>query len=497
MRSLIVLVSWLVLLSIARVASHGDASTGLLCIDDNEECADQEQECDNSAEFLRVCRKTCLVCSDETLHQNAGLGRLPEEISLGVLTAMRQTNLYYAELKRNQSKYALVLPCADQTDMCAFWSMQGHCTEQDYEDYMTKQCRLSCRLCHSDLARATAFLHFLTGDLSQAYYQDRNSEQDERNVVTSRRQSLAFLLRILGMDPAYIGGNEPIQENWLLTLHDRLHALIPDALLRLYESPSSTVSDDDYRLLASLHGVVGKQLQEKEAVLASILVPYRSRGYSVAVLQDLDHLITRPIQLTVGFAVPNQEAMSVLGRIGPILQMGAGTGYWTALLELQSPPIDIVAYDIAPPGQELEEENAFFDIAYTQNIRQGSCVDTLRQIPMLARERTLLMIWPNDPDPIDNPQFCQGGDCHGSQGVWDADCLEMYVQNGGKRVVYVGERESNLRGNSRDSGISSTRGFQMVLSKSFKLIETIPLPNWWLNEDDLTVWEALSSNDEL
>jgi len=61
--------------------------------------------------------KTCLVCHDETLAQNEGIGQFPEEISLRVLQVLRRTNRYYQAL--NRPDYTLA-SCNDQSDMCAF-----------------------------------------------------------------------------------------------------------------------------------------------------------------------------------------------------------------------------------------------------------------------------------------------------------------------------------------------------------------------------------------
>jgi hypothetical protein len=66
-------------------------------------------------------------------------------------------------------------------------------------------------------------------------------------------------------------------------------------------------------------------------------------------------------------------------------------------------------------------------------------MDVFEHDEEFAEEYTLLMIWPNNPGPVDNQQFCQGN-CHGSQAVWDWDCLcWAYLLAGGQRVVDVGE----------------------------------------------------------
>jgi hypothetical protein len=66
--------------------------------------------------------------------------------------------------------------------------------------------------------------------------------------------------------------------------------------------------------------------------------------------------------------------------------------------------------------------NQFFDASYIDDIKEGGCVESMT--PELARDRALLLIWPNDADPIDNRNFCQDDACQGSQAIWDVECLE-------------------------------------------------------------------------
>lgn len=46
------------------------------------------------------------------------------------------------------------------------------------------------------------------------------------------------------------------------------------------------------------------------------------------------------------YVVPTDDLLRVLGRYQPIVELGAGTGYWARLLRDRG--IDIVAYDIRP-----------------------------------------------------------------------------------------------------------------------------------------------------
>jgi hypothetical protein len=68
----------------------------------------------------------------------------------------------------------------------------------------------------------------------------------------------------------------------------------------------------------------------------------------VSLLQTMDTLVMQSIDLTVGFAIPNYAAIQAIRECGKIVQMGAGTGYWAGLL--QQAGVDIVTYDLHPPG---------------------------------------------------------------------------------------------------------------------------------------------------
>ena len=453
-------------------ASESDAAASCDCFDDDTSlCSERHLECDSDPSYMLLhCRNTCNVCHENTLSQNAGFGKVPLEVTIQVLAVARQTNRYYESL--DFPDYALI-SCNDQSDMCAFWKFQGQCTSVDYREYMERECPLTCQ--HCELVKARAFVKFLLQDLQETY----NTHSDD--LLASRKALLSLLMSTLGMDAKLIG--KPLEfrgVNWANELHIRLHNVIPDALLRLYNSLDGPINDKDLTLLKQLHGFPPDT--SREVVLTNTLVQYRSRGYIVSIMQAMDHLITRPIQLLIGFAVPNDAAIKRLEKLPPLLQMGAGSGYWAGILRQDD--VNILTYDLDPPSTG---NNEFFDAAYIDDIKKGACVESMT--PELARGRTLLLIWPNDPDPIDNREFCQDDACQGSQAIWDIDCLEAFIRAGGRHVVYVGERAAAISGDGSDSGLSATRSFQERLESDFVLIDTIKIPNWWLNEDDMTIWE--------
>ncbi len=50
------------------------------------------------------------------------------------------------------------------------------------------------------------------------------------------------------------------------------------------------------------------------------------------------------------YVVPDDRALSVLAALGPLVEIGAGTGYWA--YRLRALGVDIAAFDLAPPDGE-------------------------------------------------------------------------------------------------------------------------------------------------
>ncbi|KAJ0389913.1 hypothetical protein ATCC90586_010335 [Pythium insidiosum] len=50
------------------------------------------------------------------------------------------------------------------------------------------------------------------------------------------------------------------------------------------------------------------------------------------------------VAMKYAWAIPDERALRIIKHFGPIVEMGAGTGYWGRLLELRG--VDIVCYDL-------------------------------------------------------------------------------------------------------------------------------------------------------
>ena len=87
------------------------------------------------------------------------------------------------------------------------------------------------------------------------------------------------------------------------------------------------------------------------------------RGIRVPVASErIRTYVVEPLTRSVGFGVPNEAALALVAKYGPLVEVGAGTGYWAALLRARG--VDVDAYDVQPPTDEMN--NDFFFQTYTR-----------------------------------------------------------------------------------------------------------------------------------
>ncbi|MGI8608936.1 MAG: hypothetical protein ACR2MY_06870 [Candidatus Dormibacteria bacterium] len=109
------------------------------------------------------------------------------------------------------------------------------------------------------------------------------------------------------------------------------------------------------------------------------------------------------------YVVPDPLLLAVVRRYSPIVEIGAGTGYWAYLLRLAG--ADVVAYDQHPPGECL---NRYHPDAVTWSaVLEGDAAALAAHT-----DRALFICWP--------PAFSSLG-----------EVLFFYR---GEVVIYVGDR---------------------------------------------------------
>lgn len=322
-----------------------------------------------------------------------------------------------------------------------------------------------------------------------------NDKENFRGRYAQELRVLTALMRSVGLDVSLLTRRTLSSDgNWLAELHRLTMALIPDPFLKMYCDTEPT--EDEIMLFSVLadaedrkKAMVDTQYTrtwDQNLLRRLVMHPFRHRGeLSKTCASDMHKMIFEPVQHAIGYAVPNDAALEVLAAHAPLVEVGAGTGYWAAVLQQRG--VDILAYDAEPPSADMSN-NFFYDFAFT-DVLKGAGATIFGQQPELAK-RALVLVWPNNADAMDNPEFAEVG-----HPVWDADCLEQYIAAGGTTVIYVGERESQIAvvaGACSDSGITGSRRFQAMLAKYFTLVQEVAIPRWVTAADDLTVWSRKS-----
>lgn len=146
------------------------------------------------------------------------------------------------------------------------------------------------------------------------------------------------------------------------------------------------------------------------------------------------------------WAVPTPAAVRAIAARGPVVELGAGTGYWAALIEAAGG--DVAAYDA-----DVTDENPYTNGETWFEVRPGG-VESLEG----HQDRTLFLCWPPRLDPF------------------AFDALAAYE---GDTVCYVGEGWG---------GCTATHEFHELLHREFTYIQRVELPIWLNCTDDLSIW---------
>jgi hypothetical protein len=132
------------------------------------------------------------------------------------------------------------------------------------------------------------------------------------------------------------------------------------------------------------------------------------------------------------WAIPSPEAIEEIARHSPLLEMGAGTGYWGWLLRQAGAKIN--CWDSNPGAGPHWSE-----------VEYGT-PEMMGELPDLA-ERTLLLVWP----PLNEPM-----------------AEEALAHFTGRSVIYIGEWR----------GRTGSGRFHDRLESEYHLDRTIEIPRW-------------------
>lgn len=141
------------------------------------------------------------------------------------------------------------------------------------------------------------------------------------------------------------------------------------------------------------------------------------------------------------YGLPSEQAMDVLSDESPIVEIGAGNGYWAHLAQQRG--VDIVPTDKNPKSDQWTD---------VENIHHVDAMDKYD-------DRTVLLVWPQ---------------------------MESYaaevanIVKPGQHLIYVGEPSG---------GCCATGQFFTRLRKDFEKVCSIDIPQFYSLSDSLRVYE--------
>ena len=250
-------------------------------------------------------------------------------------------------------------------------------------------------------------------------------------------------------------------------------------------------------------------------------------------------LVVAPTRRAFSWAVPTREALAAVERHsgGHLLEMGAGTGLWTALLRARGVIERVDAVDVAPcDGADINGHHAVFS---TENVaaalanpppfatvrvgtpeaarswertasssdvssnddknERGSERGSASTVPRrpsefesesepLAAPRALLLCWPPREER-------KSADVPAAVSLMAHRALARFR---GDAVLYVGEApEPDGDEASRNArGATAGPAFHAELLAGWRRVESVPLPRWPGAADSLTVWRRRARDPE-
>jgi hypothetical protein len=151
------------------------------------------------------------------------------------------------------------------------------------------------------------------------------------------------------------------------------------------------------------------------------------------------------------WAIPNAKALQTVALLSPIVEIGAGNGYWASLLEARGAVVH--AYD----DMSWTDQTGSF---YTTVLKAGPAV-----LPYYSSSWSLFLCWPP----------------YSTSMAFDA--LKRFR---GTRFAYIGEGAS---------GCNGTEAFHALLERDWTERQSVPLVQWEGLHDGLTIYERSSTRD--
>ena len=248
----------------------------------------------------------------------------------------------------------------------------------------------------------------------------------------------------------------------------------PDEYARLYRDRMRTVFE-----------LMRPSFRPAEMDPASSPAPESSRASEYSRLTTASVLYVRamvaPARRLFAWGVPTAEAIEVIRQVAGVsgvVEIGAGTGYWTHILRLHGVPV--TAYDLHPcDGADTNGHHA--SSAEGTNPPPFASVRTGGADAAAAHpSASLLLCWP--------PREDAPGEVREDVSTMAVEALRAYR---GDVVLYVGESPATTAGprSSRErAGATAGPAFHRALLADWIPHREVILPRWPGASDSLTIW---------
>nr|CCA14737.1 conserved hypothetical protein [Albugo laibachii Nc14] len=193
------------------------------------------------------------------------------------------------------------------------------------------------------------------------------------------------------------------------------------------------------------------------------------------------------IAMKYAWAIPDERALKIIKSYGPIVEMGAGTGYWAKLLELRG--VDIVCYDLH--GSESIEVEGATEAQGSNDDDNSDREGRVDEEGELLEQYYWTKVWSGTPEVLSKHTdrtllLCYPDDFEESEESMALNCLEHY---NGDTIIHVGEWLGQTLCLPDAWGRTSSPEFQVKLSTIYHKVLQVPLPSWHSSMDTLTVWK--------
>jgi hypothetical protein len=171
----------------------------------------------------------------------------------------------------------------------------------------------------------------------------------------------------------------------------------------------------------------------------------------------LTELRRKPLINKYSWSIPDARAIAICKRYSPLIEVGAGGGYWAKLITDAGGKI--TCYD------NPEQDGYWWGSGLSSNKKWHRINATKDYCSAIRRnrDRTLFLCWP--------PK--------GKEDTFTVDCLNAYS---GEHLIYVGEGAG---------GCTGSPAFHKLLNKTFEIKKIYRLASWHSISDCLFVYKRI------